>query len=280
MNCLNCGFQLTSEDQFCKNCGAAVTAQLENGAQPMQQSASQNEVVASTSNQQNIGQPTINAQPFQQAMAQGVTGQQKQSDNIKFIVIGAIAIVAIIAGVFLFLTLNKTTKGQATPVETTPVTAKAYKVNFKGFTFTIPDKLVYEQNANVLAVGDEVGSWVVYLEVQQGSFAQLKTRKSQLASIMQQSGYTCAQAVEKKLGGTEFITMEISKSGEKAIAALAKLNSMNFAGITALTRDNEYDYKILEKIAPIINSAEQAQETNNMEITSNVDMSSFAELAK
>ena len=74
--------------------------------------------------------------------------------------------------------------------------------------------------------------------------------------------------------------MEVSVSGQKAIAALAKANSMYFIGITAMNQDNDIDYKLLEKIAPIISSAESTTVTNNMSSNTKLDMSGFAELAK
>ena len=42
----------------------------------------------------------------------------------------------------------------------------------------------------------------------------------------------------------------------------------------------DIDYKLLEKIAPIINSAESTTVTNNMSSNTKLDMSGFAELAK
>lgn len=109
---------------------------------------------------------------------------------------------------------------------------------------------------------------------------QSQSQQSSQSDMMQQNGYTCSAAVEKTLGGVNFITMEVSISGQKAIAALAKANAMYFIGITAMNQDNDIDYKLLEKIAPIINSAESTTVTNNMSSNTKLDMSGFAELAK
>ena len=291
MNCKKCGSPLTENDQFCKNCVATVNAQEEQGGvQSQSQQSSQSDMMQQQpvnnqqyqqpqqnygSNNSNGWQNSYNPTPNFQ--------QQKPNSNVKYIVIGVVVVVALFAGMFIFSSMKdngSTSYNGGTGTSVTNTSNKSYKVNFKGFTFTIPDNLVYEENNGVLLIGDEVGSWVTQLEVEQGSFAQLQSKKGQLQAMMQQNGYTCSAAVEKTLGGVNFITMEVSISGQKAIAALAKANAMYFIGITAMNQDNDIDYKLLEKIAPIINSAESTTVTNNMSSNTKLDMSGFAELAK
>ena len=129
-------------------------------------------------------------------------------------------------------------------------------------------------------IGDEEDTWYAQIEIEEGSFAQLKKNKSLLQSRMQQVGYTASIAQEKSLGGIEFITMELSASGQNAIAALAKANSMYFMAITVINADNEFDYSILEKIAPIISSASYSGATSNLKGGTKIDMSQFSEFAK
>ena len=97
---------------------------------------------------------------------------------------------------------------------------------------------------------------------------------------MRQKGYTCTEATEKILGGVEFITMEISFGGENFIAALTKANSMYYIGVTAYNQENEIDYKLLETIAPIINSFEQTSASNSIAPDNTLDFSIFNDLAK
>lgn len=289
MNCKKCGSPLSANDQFCKNCGAAANAQEEMiGGQTQMQQNNQSDMSqqpvniqqpinvqtqpinenSSPNGWQNSYNPTPNFQP------------QNTNNNGKYILIGIIAVVALFAGFFIFNSSNND-GGNGGGSNYTGGTTKSYKVNFKGFTFTIPDNLVYEQDGSVLLIGDEAGTWVTQLEVEEGSFAQLKSNKNQLPSLMQQNGYTCAAALEKSLGGVDYITMEVTASGQNFIAALAKANAMYFVGITAVNRNNSFDYKLLETIAPIINSAESSSMgTNNMSPNVTVDMSGFSELAK
>ena len=291
MNCKQCGSPLTENDQFCKNCGATVNAQTE-----------QSSVQQPTNNQPDLmqQQPMNNQQYQQPQQSYGNSNpngwqnsynptpnfqQQKPNNNVKYIVIGVVVVVAIFAGMFIFNSMKDNNNGGTSysggsGTSATRTSNKSYKVNFKGFTFTIPDNLVYEEDNGVLLIGDEDGTWVTQLELEQGSFSQLKANKSQLQAMMQQNGYTCTAAAEKTLGGVDFITMEISMSGQKAIAALTKANAMYFIGVTAMNQDNDIDYKLLEKIAPIIESAESTSATNNLSSNNKLDMSGFAELAK
>ena len=297
MNCKKCGAQLTPEDQFCKNCGETVNSQINNmGTQQSVETPNNN-----LGQQVGMGQPINNPQPSYNNMNNGGQGwrnyndapmynnqpMNKPSGNGKYIAIGLAIVVGIIAIVFIVGMVtskddkDSLTSGGSTNTNVTQPSKTNYKVNFKGFTFEIPDNLVYEEDNGTLLIGNEEGTWATVLELEQGSFSQLQANKSQLQSLMQQNGYVASVANEKTLGGVNFITLEITMSGQKAIAALAKANSMYFVGVTAMNQDNEYDYKLLETIAPIIKSAQYTgNTTNNISGTNKIDMSGISELAK
>lgn len=278
MNCKKCGFPLTGDDQFCKNCGAAVSAQNEqnNMQQPINNQMNQQQYQAP---QQNYNQSSF-------ANGYNQNQQQKPNGSFKYVIIGVIMLVAIVASVMITNMINNKNNNKYGDGSTDnsgltkTSSSKSYKVNFEGFTFTIPDNLVYSEQNGVLLIGNEEGTWVTQLEIAQGSFTQLKNNKSQLSVIMQQNGYTCSAAEEKTIGGVEFITMELTYGGQKAIEALARANSMYFIGVTAYNQDNDIDYKLLETVAPIINSAEQISASNSIAPETSFDVSKFSELAK
>lgn len=288
MNCKKCGFQLTENDQFCKNCGTPVNSTsvqnnnegLENqNTQTYTQQQSVSQQPMSNYNGPAMQQPSwtsgYNAQPINQA---------PKNSNTKFIIIGiivAVAIVGIIVAISAFggnkSNNSGTNNGGSSVVNNSN---SSYTVKFNGFTFKIPTNLVYETQSDAVLLGDEEGTWAAYIEVIEGSYSQMLSKKSQLQSVYQSMGYTSSAAVEKTIGGMPFITLEISKSGTNALLGLAKANSMNLFGITAYNVENEYDYKLLETVSSILSTAEYSGATNNMSVFEKPDMSGIAELAK
>lgn len=297
MNCKKCGAILAENDQFCKNCGETANSQMNSVEGQIPINSNSNGINQSMNNSNIQSSPNSysqqpinnNQQPWANYNNAPMYNNQpvnKPSGNGKYIAIGLAVVVGIFAIIFIVgMIVNKDDNSSLTSGGSSNVTQTSsksnYKVSFKGFTFEIPDNMVYEEDNGVLLIGDEEGTWATQLELEQGSFAQLKANKGQLQALMTQNGYTSSIASEKTLGGVEFITMEISASGQKAIAALAKANSMYFIGVTAMNQDNEFDYKLLETIAPVISSAQYTgSTTNNMNGFTNFNMDGISDLAK
>lgn len=273
MKCKKCNATLTDNDQFCKNCGTSVN----------EANVQQDQMGNQQPMNQNYGQPT------QQTYGNPINyNHPPQKVNIAkyvvFIILGVVAIIAIPVVIAIFAENDNSSSlasgNNNSGITQTGSSKSTYKVNFKDFAFNIPDNLVYEEDNDVLLIGDEKGTWLAQIEIEEGSFAQIKANKSQLQAIMQQGGYTSSIAQEKTLGGVEFITMEVSYSGQNAIAALTKANSMYFMVVTTINLNNEFDYSLLETIAPIISSVSYFDSTSNMEIGTKLDISKIAEIAK
>lgn len=328
MNCKRCGFPLSGNDQFCKNCGAVVNEMsasntntnvnvgsfdnnmpkkeglsVNNGMSSQSINSGMNNGINSQPVNNGMNNPSMNRQPnyqqpinqqprYQQPMGQPMNQiyQQpimnqtppKSKSNTKLIIgiIAAVLVVAIIVGVILIVKNSNNSGNNGGGNGSLVSSNKSYKVTYKGFTFNIPNNLICEERSGRLLIGNEADTWVAQIELGKGNFAQLKSRKSKMQELFQKNGYTSSMAVEKNLGGTEFITLELSNSGNNVIAAYAKADSMNFMAIVALNVNNEFDYSILEKIAPIISQVTYTGDTNNIETDLKIDISSIAELAK
>ena len=309
MNCKKCGAPLVGNDQFCKNCGAAVNeTSAQNNVGGSQPTFTQNEFsgVQQPTKNEMVGQPINNyqqpmnsgmgAQPvnnYQQPIngymnsynSQPMYNQPQKSNNTKFILIGiGVAVAVVVVAILIFALGGNNNEGgnyDGTNNGGSTINNKStYTVNFKGFTFKIPTDLVYETQADSILLGDEDGTWASYIEVIEGSYNQLLSNKNQLQGIYQQQGFTSSAAVTKTVGGLDFITLEISKGGQNALLGLAKANSMNVFGITAYTQANDFDYDLLETVSSILKTAEFNNATNNMSGFEKVDMSGISGLAQ
>ena len=283
MNCKKCGFQLTESDQFCKNCGAPVN----------NISAQNPSATLGSQNMQGYSQPGVmnqsNVQPStqygQQSWTNGYnlqsTSQIQKNSNTKFIIIGIVVVLAIV-GIVVAISAFSGNKTNNSGINNGGSSAanSSYTVKFNGFTFKIPTNLVYEVEEDCIALGDEEGTWTAFIEVSEGSYSQLLSNKSQIQSVYQADGFISSVAAEKTIGGMSFITIELSKDGTNSILGWSKANSMNLFSIVAYNINNEYDYKLLEKVSSILKSAEYTGTTNNISTFEKVDMNRIAELAK
>lgn len=302
MNCKKCGFLLTENDQFCKNCGASVNAQQE-----------QNNVQQSMSNQPSLmQQPMSNPQPMNN-MQQNYSysnqnswqnsynptpnfQQQKPNGNGKYVIIGVVVAV-IVVGIIMAISIlgnnnysggnsgdngitNTSNNSTYTGGNTNTSNNSTYTVKFKGFIFKVPTNLIYDTGTDALYIGDEAGTWQAAIEVVSGSFNQLQTNKNKLISVYQQAGYSAANVNQKTYGGLDFITIELTYSGQKAILGFTKANSMYMFGASAYNLDNDFDYNLLSDVAKVLSTAEYSGETNNISGFNKVDMGPVNELVK
>lgn len=137
----------------------------------------------------------------------------------------------------------------ATPVSNT----STYKVSFGGFTFEIPDTLTYEVQSNSLLFGND--TWAASLMMQQGDFNTLKSNRSKMKSKIESAGYTAKNAELKTINKREYITMEVSYSGENVIYVYTKGNNSYVFGVALYNIDNTYDYEPINEITSIFDSA-------------------------
>lgn len=139
-----------------------------------------------------------------------------------------------------------------------------YKVNYNNFTFSIPEDYIYEQTSEGLQIGDKNSTWAVQLTTMSGNFEQLKNNKEKLQEYFQQSGYTAKAAEVKSAGGKDFVTLELQAQGYNLLGFYGKLNTTNLYWAVGITSNNEIDYTILDKIAPIIDSATYSEPAKGM----------------
>ena len=114
-----------------------------------------------------------------------------------------------------------------------------------------------------------------------GNFEQLKNNKEKLQEYFQQSGYTAKAAEVKSAGGKDFVTLELQAQGYNLLGFYGKLNTTNLYWAVGITSNNEIDYTILDKIAPIIDSAVYSEPAKGMATSKfNFNIKDFEKFAK
>lgn len=294
MNCKKCGSPLTENDNFCKGCGTPVN---EINSVPQEQNLNQN---INTQNNNGMGTPVNNYPQYSQPVSnsQPISYEQpKGNGSFKYVAVCIIAAAIVVAMVIYVMSgknnnelnngTNDNTNNQTTNTENNnnsnnnvTSTSNTYKANYNGFTFSIPDDLIYEIDYDELLLTDESNTWLAEIAIGEGSFSQLQANKIYLQTQLQSSGGTFTPAVEKTYRGVNFITLEGSLSGTNAIFAFARANSMYYMVIVVYNISNTYDYSILEKVAPVISSANYNGYTTNIENKIKVNLDSISELAK
>lgn len=258
MNCKNCGNPLKGNAQFCENCGAPVN----------QESA-----------QTNYGPAPKN-----------------KSWQLILILVGVALIITLLIIVITQAIGNKESKNEIISnivaentiskkedeVVLTPATKTTYTVKADGFTYKIPTNLVYEtmveEDEEIIAIGDEEDTWYALVKPLQGAYAKLVTNKNQIQSNLIQLGYSASAPVERTYGEMPCITLECSLSGQNALTAYTKANSMYVFTITILSIDNEYNYDALETVVDILSNAEYNEETTNMKAIQGLDWDAVSKL--
>jgi len=298
------GSQTTPEMEKPEMVASSNQTEWVNSTQPVAQSPVENNM-QHVATEQPIGQPVFqnNAQqvnlqqPVGQMSAQnnmqhvaadqpintGYNQNNKKVNNLKPIMIGTIAVVVfgvvcIFAGKTLFSGSSATDNDNDS--EIVAQTSSTYKVNFNNFTFDIPDNFVYEISADSLSVGDEAGTWVAYIGVKEGNYTQVVNKKSQLQALYQKAGYTSSAAIEQKINGASYVTIELLSSGQKAILAFTKANSMYIFGATIYNVSNSYDYSVLETISTILASSKYNEATTNITAFTQPNLNIISEIAK
>ena len=262
MNCKKCGFLLSGNDQFCKNCGAPVNAQ-----------SNINSSSQSTINQQSqTYQSTSNMQP-------------KQSNAKKYIIIILSAILVVIASIQIYKLV--TTVKENTPNsnynsgQVTQTGNSSYNLNYKGYTFNMPNDVVAEETSGGLLLANEAKGWIVNLMIEEGSYEKLISNKSRITSLVEADNKCKVKSIdEKKLGGINYLTVETEMQGAKVLMAFAKLDASHIYLIVAMNASATIDYKTLESVSPILSSAKAKSASNSIATNNDIKLEGILELAK
>ena len=291
MNCQKCGAPLEEDDRFCKNCGSAVEAKSEQMTQVSQteQLAQPEQIEQSKPEAETLVQPVA---PISTAstissnnMAAPIVQTSKPNSNVlKYVVFGALAVLAvIIAVVITVLVMNGSDKpksdgtgsagvGVGTEVGAGTSKQSTYTLRFNGFSMQVPDDWITEDHDTYMMLGDASGEWVALLEINEGAFSKLKANRSQLKLLCEEGGFTCNNIQLKTIGGEEFVTLEMVASGQTSLMAFAEVNARYYLALQIATIDNEADYDLLETMVPFVQSITYGTGSNKVDVDNKLNL--------
>ncbi len=260
MNCPKCGAMLKPGDAFCTNCGTAVNNSSNNmgGMNNNPINTGMNQQVNSTQPTNNFQQPmpNYNNQPNgNYGNVNNNMNKSNQNNNMIFAIVGIVLLVAIALGVYFFFIKGKD--------EDLALSTTAYKVDVAGYTVSIPDDLIYQQQDGDLVIANQDNTWAAMLFIEQTPFSQLKNNMNQLPIILQSQGCTAKTPEIKTIKDVEYLTMEVSKDSENHLVVYAAIDSMNLVGLDIVNiESNDFDYDLLKELTPIVKSIKTASSTN------------------
>lgn len=252
MNCKNCGIPLTPGDKFCKNCGAPVVS--EPVQQPMMEQPTQTPPIM---NEQPVNIPPIMDQTVQQPRNNQPYDNMPKKNKNPLVVIMIIILVlgGIVGGYFgIKYVLNNVANFLHKAAEET-----TEDVVYKGYNFKIP--LLYEHEeaneGNSLSVYSEEEEWGFALVVVEdfGEVEDFEGNEEELEYLLNEMYGDVTELIIQTIDGIKMITCEVVLDSYNTILTISDLELDEGLFIAIFNMDNEFDYSLIEKVTPIIESA-------------------------
>lgn len=148
-----------------------------------------------------------------------------------------------------------------------------YTVKYGGFTLYVPDDLIYNQGSttngnDVLSIMNAKGTWMASMQIVKGSYQTIKQNKTSIReNLMQQlaaHNTTVSEAKVENIGGVEYLIFEVQTDDETGLIVYTELNSMNCGVLTIESLEKDFDRDALEKLTPIITTAQYTGEAANI----------------
>ena len=281
MFCKQCGSPISENDKFCKNCGMAIVPPTQGNANAVPNPATN---VSFNENSTNMTTPSNNT-GMTQNMNNGNFNTQPWMNNYNipqkknytpYFIAGVVIVVILIFVVAALIAGNNKEDNNTTTNDqtTTPTfTSNTYKVKVGNYTYEISDDLIYSVSGEYLEIGDAENTWVTRMAVEEGSFATVENRMSQLESYFEQRGATSESAQKQTINGVEYITIEVSFNGANYLCAYAAVDATHVVYMMIYDLYNEHNYDVLDVLAPTVSSIKYSNTSVGIETSDNMDLS-------
>lgn len=300
MFCEKCGSPIGPNEKFCKNCGQAIIPSsinnnvqanysgmnmMNNGGNSMGNGMNPNPNYNNSMNnmnQQNVYTPnnsSMNSFPSNNMPMNSYMPSGNKTSLSKGAVAAIIGIfVVAIAVAFCLIALPKImNKGDNS--ESSSTADAGNKVSYQNFTLSIPSSLKNGYEDGYLYIYNN--QWASYIDIAAVDFSQIKSNILLIKANIQQEGYTVDKTDVSTYNGVEFVNFYISKDGDTAVFAYAKLNSEYCICYTIVDSTLTFGSDIFNTLATITKNAKYNPSTMGMKAsTTSIDHTKTFELVK
>ncbi|NLC48467.1 MAG: zinc ribbon domain-containing protein [Tenericutes bacterium] len=303
MNCKKCGYQLNIGDMFCKSCGEKVdqiigdpTGVNGNTLQPQQKFLTpesepvmhqpvQDQVVQQPAqlsiqeqlNQQPTQQPMqaqlnqqqmqaqLNQQPMQAQMTSQPTYNQQpmynnpapeQKNKIVPVLVGLVVVLVVALAVVLGLNFIK-------------IEDNTISVNVDGYTYKIPNNLVYSVTNDSLYITNKEETWlIIAIAAKNQTYSEYISKKSFYVSSIESMGAKVNKAEEKKVLKRNYLVFDVDFNSENFLMAITDADALNSLIVELYTSSNTADYTLLENLSKILKGVKVSDNSSKAKFNS------------
>jgi hypothetical protein len=153
------------------------------------------------------------------------------------------------------------------------------KVNFNGYTFSIPIDYITEEDFEYLMVYDDTQEWASNIGILDGvAYATVKNSTTQIQQNLESSGMTVKSVQEKTINGNSWVVIEYTKDGYNILGGYGELSSSKVITLEVLNTSNIYDTDKFNEFEKICSGAEISK--NKGITTSTTNKGTLNEIAK
>ena len=147
-----------------------------------------------------------------------------------------------------------------------------YEVKANGFTFNVPNDLLWETAGDSLYIYDKNETWMAQIQIVDGSYKDVVNNKNAIKANLEASGFTIRNMVEQNYSGKSFLTAEGLLSGTNLLAAYTEASINKIFAVAIENENNIFDYTTLTLLAPVLTGATYTGDSSNMNGNTNINM--------
>lgn len=235
--------------------------------------------IAATPSNMGISQEVTSSPNKEMSSVAQVPEEEKEVeiDEVKkskkgFYIIGVIALVLIVIGIFAVFQYLDHKKSESEVEKPNIGDVDRYRINFEGYRIEIPESYIYYVSGNKLYISDNQNTWYTAIQLADVTYETISAASEKVVAKYQKSGFKINNAEEKNISNRKYYAIELQAGIKYALAVYSKADSNRSFAFTAYNPTFTIDYAILENISSILDSAVYIGEPGTINLASTIDV--------